>query len=365
MKNAIRDLLLQPLIGLALLLAANAALAAKDTKEDPGASPPQDGNSQGLPKRVKQLETDVGELQALNLPMDVTVNCGTGDSVNRVLTTHANGLGRLTIRISGACIETVVVTRSNVAIFGNGSDALIQAPTPQTFGMLIANGARAVTVADLKLSGGQGLVAVSKNAHAVFTNIIGEGSNIGMVAADNGTLDLTSATLRNNNFGAFASRRGAILISNSTVENNGTGLLAFKGGLINATSLLPDGTTGTGVIVRNNGTGGIARSGGVLELSDTRVEANRGLGLLVDTSSALQFFNTLNGTGNQVINNLAAGVQIQRTASVVFTDTTNVITGNNFGVFCQAGSATAPPPLPQFIGNVSGNTSGNIVGCVP
>jgi hypothetical protein len=140
--------------------------------------------------------------------------------------------------------------------------------------------------------------------------------------------------------------------------------LAFKGGLVNTTSLLPNGTTGAGVTVRNNTNGGVSRSGGVIELSDTRVEGNRAVGLLVDSSSALQFFNALNGTGNAIVNNVSVGVLVQRTASVVFTDATNTITGNNIGLPCQPNSGFVPAPG-NLVGNVSGNTAGNIVGCIP
>lgn len=348
------------------LLAGFDAFAAKPTEDSGGllAKLDLDFNAKGLRKRVKQLETDIGELQALNLPVDIAVDCAAGGSVNNVLATHANGLGRLTLRLSGTCNETIVVARSNVAIIGAGPEATtVQAPASNAFGMLVNNAARNVTISGLRLTGGQGAAAVNKNAHAVFSNIIAERTNLGMVAADNGTLEITASILRNNNFGAFCVRHGVILISNGTVENNGTGLLAFKGGLINVTSLDPATATPAGVVVRNNTNGGVARSGGVIELSDSRIEANRAVGLLADSTSALHFFNPFNGTGNVVTGHPSVGVLVQRTASVVFADNTNVITGNNIGVLCQPNSGFIPPV--GGLTSVTGNTAGDVVNCVP
>jgi hypothetical protein len=70
MNYTTRHLLLPPLVGAALLLNASEPLAAKDTRQDASVSPQANANANGLRKRVERLETDIGELQALNLPMD-------------------------------------------------------------------------------------------------------------------------------------------------------------------------------------------------------------------------------------------------------------------------------------------------------
>jgi hypothetical protein len=96
------------------------AAHAADLDDEPAATSFSDVDQKikRLKKRVRQLETDVGELQALNLPVDADVNCSTGGSVNAILAAHANGRGRLTIRISGTCTESIAVNRSGVTLLG-------------------------------------------------------------------------------------------------------------------------------------------------------------------------------------------------------------------------------------------------------
>jgi len=349
----------------AVLIGDGMAVAQTFTDDEPAAAsfPDVDQKIRRLKKRVKQLEADVGELQALNLPAAADVNCSAGGSVNAVIAAHANGRGALTIRITGTCTETIIVNRSDVTLLGQAGATVQAAGT--NFGLLVTDGERNVDVADLRFVGGQGAAAVSKDAHVIFTNIVVEQTNLGVVSADNGTIDITRSLIRNNNIGVYAARGGVTLVSNSIVENNTTGILAFKDGMINVTSLAPDGTAApAGVTVRNNTNGGVARSGGTIELSDARIENNTSVGLLADSTSALHFFNPINGTGNVVTGHPTVGVLVQKTASVVFGDSTTTITGNNIGILCNANAGYVLPPGGSP-GNVTGNTAGNIVGCLP
>jgi len=363
MKNVTLRIAIRQLVPLFGLLALSLPVCAAQIDDDePAASFPNvDQKLKKLRNRIKALETEVGELQALNLPVDVEVNCASG-SIGNVLATHANGLGLLTIRVTGTCNEQVIVTRSNVSLEGQGA-ALVQIPSGN-YGISVTNGARNVAVSNFTIVGGTGAVAVNKGAHAVFTNIIAEQSNLGMVAADNGVLDITASTMRNNGFGAYATRSAVVHISNSIIEGNTTaGVIAIKGGHINLSSMLPDGTITTSpVIVRNNVNGGVARTGSVIELADARIENNT-IGVLADSLSSLHMFNSLNGTGNFVTGNRSVGLLLQKNSAVAFTDADNTITGNGIGLLCQGNpsyivSAVGP-------GNISGNTGGNIVGCTP
>jgi hypothetical protein len=341
---------------------AAAQTAANDDEPAAKSFADVDQKIRRLKQRVKQLESDVGELQALNLPVDADVNCSTGGSVNAIIAAHSSGNGLLTIRITGTCAGTINVNRSNVALLGQPG-ATVQA-SGTLFGLVVTDGAHNVNVADLRFTGGQGAAAVSKDAHVVFTNILVEQTNLGVVSADNGTVDITRSLIRNNNIGVYAARGGVTLVSNSVVENNSTGLLAFKDGMINVTGLAPDGTAVPGATVRNNTNGGVARSGGTIELSDSRIENNTAVGLLADSSSSLHFFNPINGTGNVVTGNPSVGVLVQKTASVVFGDSTTTITANNIGILCNANAGYVLPPGGSP-GNVTGNTAGNIIGCAP
>jgi hypothetical protein len=340
-----------------------AAQAAADDEPAAKSFPDVDQKIKRLKNRVKQLEADVAELQALNLPVDVDVNCSTGGSVNAVVAAHANERGALTIRITGTCAEAININRSDVSLLGQAG-ATVQA-SGTLFGLVVSDGAHNVNIADLRFIGGQGAAAVSKDAHAIFTNVVVEQTNLGLVSADNGTIDITRSFIRNNNIGVYAARGGVTLVSNSIVENNSTGVLAFKDGMINLTSLAPDGTAAPqGVTVRNNTNGGVARSGGTIELSDAHIESNTGVGLLADSTSALHFFNPINGNGNVITGHPTVAVLVQKTASVVFGDSTTTITANNIGILCNANAGYVLPPGGSP-GNVSGNTAGNIVGCTP
>jgi hypothetical protein len=55
---------------------------------------------------------------------------------------------------------------------------------------------------------------------------------------------------------------------------------------------------------------------------------------------------------------------VQKTASVVFGDSTSTITANNIGILCNANAGYVLPPGGSP-GNVTGNTAGNIIGCTP
>ena len=318
------------------------AQASSDDEAAAASFPDVDQKIRRLKKRIKQLETDVGELQALNLPVDADVNCSSGGSVNAIIAAHANGRGRLTIRISGTCTETITVNRSDVTLLGQAGATVQAAGT--LFGLLVNDGSNHVNIADLRFTGGQGGAAVSKGSHVIFTNIVVEQTNLGIVTADNGTTDITRSLIRNNNVGVYATRGGVALVTNSIVENNTTGVLAFKDGMVNVTALAPDGVAAPGVTVRNNINGGVARSGGTIELSDARIENNSAIGLLADSSSSLHFFNPINGTGNVVTGNPNVAVLVQKTGSVVFGDSTTTITGNNIGILCNANAGYVLPP---------------------
>ena len=346
------------------LLSVSTYSAAQDEAEEAEATtlPQVEQKLKKLRRRVKQLETEVGELQALNRYVDAEVNCTAGDSINNALQTHANGSGLLTIYIKGICTEAVVIERSNVTLNGVVEAASIQAPSAPLFSINVTNGAHDVRIENLTLRGPHGGAAVNKNSHAVFRNIIVEQTNLAMVASDNGTMEITGATIRTSNVGVYASRGGVALVSNSTIEQNVTGLLAFKGGTVNATSLTPDGIGPDIVLVRNNTTGGVARSGGVLELSDTSVVSNTGVGLLADSGSAIHFFNSVNGNNNFVSVNGGVGVQVQKTAAVVFSDASATIVGNSIGIFCAPNSGYVAPLGP---GTVTANRGTDILSCAP
>lgn len=361
-RNGLRTVL--GVCAAAALLSVSTFSAAQDEEEAEATTLPQvEQKLKKLRKRVRQLETEVGELQARNHYVDAEVDCTAGDSINNILQTHANGLGLLTIYIKGTCNEAVVIERSNVILNGVVEGAAVQAPSAPLFSIHVTKGAQDVRIEYLTLRGPHGGAAVTKNSHAVFKNVIAEQTNLAMVASDNGTMEITESTIRTSNVGVYASRGGVALVSHSTIEQNVTGLLAFKGGTINATSSTPDGISPDIVLVRNNTTGGVVRSGGVLELSDTSVVSNTGVGLLADSGAAIHFFNSINGANNFVSVNGGIGVQVQKTAAVVFSDASATIVGNSIGIFCAPNGSGYVAPLGP--GTVTANRGTDILNCAP
>ena len=98
-----------------------------------------------------------------------------------------------TIRISGTCTDTIIVNRSDVTLLGQAGATVQAAGT--NFGLLVNDGSHHVNVTDLRFTGGQGAAAVSKGSHVIFTNVVVEQTNLGVVSADNGTIDITRSLI--------------------------------------------------------------------------------------------------------------------------------------------------------------------------
>jgi hypothetical protein len=340
------------LIGLGLLSALVATAAT--AKDDDGG---------GWKPRVQQLEAALAALQSQNLPVEAAVDCGTGGSITEALAMHAEGGGLLTINVSGTCVETVRISRSNVLLQGLGS-AVVQAPAGTLFIVNVDNNASNVTIRDLTIAGSSTAAVIAhKGAHAIVRNATIQQAGAGVMALDNGVLDVTGSTIRNNNNGAYAARGGVVSVSNSTLESNSIGVLVWKAGIVNLTSSLPDyAEASVGPIIRNSTTGVAVRSGGFLEIADTTIQDNAQNGIVVDSGGAVHFFTQLNGTGNRISGNGTNGVVAFRNSSLVFSDNTNTITGNTRGIVCSGNPSYLVPP--GFSG-VSGNTLGDIVACTP
>jgi hypothetical protein len=338
------------LLGLGVL---GALLATSAIAQDDG----------GWKTRVQQLEAALAALQLKQLPVEAGVDCGSGGTIGGALAANAEGDGLLTITVTGTCVETVRISRSNVVVKGQGA-AVVQAPADALFIITVEDNASNVTISDLTIAGTSTAAVLARTgAHAVVKNAVLQESGAGAMALDNGVLDVTGSTIRNNNNGVYASRGGVISISNSTVESNTIGVLAWKAGTVNLTSSLPDySVAGIGPVIQNNVNGAVARSGGFLELADTTIQNNTQNGIVVDSGGAAHFFTRLNGTGNRVSGNPSTGVIAFRNSSLVFSDNTNTITSNGRGIVCTGNPSYI---IPAGFSGVAGNQFGDIVACVP
>jgi len=337
----------------------SAAYAGEDDDADATSFSQVDHKVKGLKKRVKLLEAQVADLQTQLLPIEVSVDCTPENTISDALAAHSEGTGLLTIRVTGTCTETVVISRSNVVLEGVGAASVIQTPPNGVFGVSIVDNASNVTVRDLTVNGGTAAILAGRGGHAVLKNVVAQQALSGVMALDNGVLDVTGSSIRNNTQGVYAARGGVVSVSNSIVELNTLGVLSFKAGVVNLTSILPDGVTSVAAtIVRNNSNGAVARAGGFIELADATIENNQNFGIVVDTGSTVEFF-ALSATGNRVANNAVGGVLATRNANVVISDVRNTITANGRGIICQNNPSYFAPA--GF--TVTGNLNGDIIGC--
>jgi hypothetical protein len=313
---------------------------------------------------VKQLESRVDQLEANDADVSLTVNCAEGATISNALLNNTRGNGRLTITVTGTCNEAVTVRRSNVTIRGLDSSATLQSPSTILYGLTVTENAHDVSIESLRMLGGVAPLLAINGAHAVVRNVTAQQGTYGIQAFDNGNFEVTGSTISNNTYGVSASRGGIIVVTNSTIENNtSTGMLAFRAGTVQLTSVEPNQPAGggNGVVVRNNGIGGLARASGYIELSDATIQNNRSYGLLADSVSTIDLFVAQNGTGNRITGNAAGGILLQRSAGLVVSDNSSVITGNTLGILCQNGPGYIVPA--GF--TVTGNTNGDVIGCSP
>lgn len=345
-----------------LSVAGPASTAFADDDEVDAASFPQvEQKLKKLKRRVKDLETKVGALEALALPVSATVNCGLGQTISSVLAAHAQESGQLTITFTGTCNEGVVIERSNVTLQGQGA-ATIQGPaTGPVYTVIVQDNAAKVALKNFTATGTTGAVAVLKGAHAVASGLTLQQSISGAVALDDGVLDIAGSSIHNNTTGVYSARGGMVGVTNTIVELNTQGVLAWKGGMVNLTSTSADLATAIGPTIRNNANGVVVRAGGFAEFADAIIQNNTANGVVVDSNSVAHFFVTFNGTGTQVTGNTNNGVFVNKTASVVFQDNSTAISGNNIGIQCLNNPAYIVP-----VGfTVSGNTSAQVLNCTP
>jgi hypothetical protein len=353
-------------VGLATLAVTHPAHAQSvDDDADSVSFPQVDRKIRNLRKRVRELEGEVAALQTRHLPVEASVNCSAGGTISQVLADHADAEGKLTILLTGTCTEAVRISRSDVSLQGQGAGTTLQAPAGALFTLMVDNGSDNVSLNGLTVTGlstTTAAVLATKGAHVLVRSAVIQGTISGVMALDNGTLDVADSIIRNNSQGIYAGRGGVVSVSGGAVESNTIGALAWKAGTVLFTSSQPDLSlpAGSGPVIRNNTSGAVVRSGGFAEFADTVVQNNTN-GVVVDSGGAVQLFQALNGSGNQIVANTNVGIVAYRNSSIVVSDLTNVISGNRQGIVCVGNPSYIVP-----VGfSVTGNQVADIVGCVP
>ena len=304
-------------------------------------------------------------------PLDVTVNCGAGETVNGAL---AQAVNRFAVRITidGVCEEMVMINRNNVTLVGASPGDGLKAPSSTTR-PLGTVGAQHVTLRQLTLQGGiEGLLVNSgsavwgDNVHIIGAQwglVIRDGtvhlqnSTIENSVANNvnvtpgGQLTLWSSTVRNGGHMGLAVTGGSAQLWQVTVEDHtGSGLSASDGGHLEVGNSQITGNTKSGIFLRggnlnvghstiaNNAEAGITTAGGTVDLQEAIIENNEYDGIHAVLGSRISL-----ESGTKIRGNSGSGIRLEDTSVVGADSTTGIeITQNRgTGIFCGPAPAVA------------------------
>ena len=304
------------------------------------------------------LEAEVDEQLMSTVPVEVTVDCGLGESVTDVLDQYRFGTAPLTINITGRCQEIAIILRDRVTLQGvspiDGFTAV-----SGVFGVVtVSRGAKDVTLRNLTITSaspndGLGLIA-TKNSHVTVVDTTFEDFGTGVLTLDSAFVEITGSTITNNLTGVSAARNSNINLSNSILDNNRTGFAASSSSVVNLFSLDPSGTAVDGVVVNSTSVGGSAATAGALLISNSEINALN-VGVDLSTSAVAQISSTS-------ISNNVIGVQARKNTSVVF-GPINTFNNNGQGVNCDPdASYQVIIPITTLPGTMNGNGE-DVVGC--
>jgi hypothetical protein len=369
---------------------------------------PAQAEESGIAHRVERLEELVAQLNPTQ-PINVVVDCDSGESVQAVLNNYANTLGQLNIQVKGMCTEGVYVYRDNTRIYGEQDGDGLRAPSSSSTVVSVEDSADHVWISQLTLFGGHTGLRVSNGAdiHANELHIAGAESCIwldtnastyissslieqcasgikssgGAAASVNSTqirdiqvmgidargvssVTLYGSTVSNAGFfGVFASENGYVNLHDSTIENNRVGVSVHSNGMatLSFDSIVQNsefegvevfgGTVDMrSAIVTNNGGDGIAgwdRS--FVQVGDVVIENNGGSGVKLGNGASAHLGETLVIQGNS-----GNGVEINRMGVATFARGGPQILDNaGVAVICD------PPSVVTMINGTPGVVSGN------
>ena len=301
-----------------------------------------------------------------SLPRELTffVDCDNGESINDALAHQAE---RLTVYISGMCIEGVLVNRDHVLLAAaDTSDppTITQGGTGVGGAGVTVSRARDVTLRYLTIDGGNGVGVRADNSQATleFCEIrnmtpgvlmeglsaleirdtwihdnIGRGIEVeggGAVTVRRSEIETTagaamlltasianvfSSTIRDNTGGIEAHAGSVLIMESSEVSGNGWGITVTRSSSVQVRSSTISGNTG-GIAGENNSS---------VYLTDVAVSDSPTSGIAVNSSSNLELYGRCVVTGN------GYGVTAHLSSSFVAYSPDTTIYGNQVGVTCQ------------------------------
>lgn len=316
-------------------------------------------HGQGIPQQVAALDAQVAALtqqiallqqQITSLqPLNLTVDCNSGQTVGAALAQAGSRASRVTITILGVCVEAVSVNRNNTTLRSTTGGGL-QAPSDQV--NVLSINAKDVSISGLTLSGGRGVQIASRSSVSIDNSQVLDSTFHG-VSIFSAVVDFRNSTVSGSAGAGIQAVQGSVLrLNSSTLQGTAYGL-----DIENGSFALLDG----GTVVDGNGTGGgvSVSFGSTLQVGNATIRNSNGAGLSL-TGGSSAHFGFAGGIGT-ISGNASHGMLLRDTsvASSLFSGGSANITNNGgVGIFCMGSPAVAQ--IVGQIGAVTGNTQGQI-----
>jgi len=220
------------------------------------------------------------------------VDCDKGQTISRALK-HADPGD--TIRVSGTCIERVVIKTDRITLDGQGNAVLAGEPggPPDFNAVLTVDGARGVTIRGLTVqnSPAEGILGRRGAAFVVVSARVRDNLSSGVSVGDGSTAELMDTAMERSNpglnvhTGASAILRGSIAITHNAgipgngVEINGLAVVEIRGATVDASH-----NAGVGVVV---GSGQLAIFGFPSSVGSSLTASHNGFAGIVVANSPL------------------------------------------------------------------------------
>jgi parallel beta-helix repeat protein len=274
--------------------------------------------------------------------LNLTVDCGSGASINGTLSRPTLFDRRLVVTVNGTCNENVTLQRDDVVLraqtSGSGVNAT-DAPQPP----ILINGATRVLLDGLTVVGGNnGVKATGAAAITIRNSIIRNAVTNGVLVNGRATAVVQGSTIENNGQVGVVADGSSIKMTDSTVQGNGfSGVVSARGSDVILGDTDSAGTVCCGNQIVNNARDGVT---------------------VVDSASATLYGNTVQGNGGSTSR---FGILVLQGSSVWLRGG-NVVHGNGSangggGVFARGASVrtgAGDPPLSPTTNEISNNAFG-------
>ena len=265
----------------------------------------------------------------------VNVDCNhPGRTISGALAAHTHA-HTLVLVVRGTCTENVVVTRNDVTIQTNGTNAASIVAADSTVSTILLNGAQRIVIDGvfangISVSGGTFNIAATRGSSLEVSNCaISGASNTGIISSYNSVVSVDECSVTGNATGVAAVNTASVVVTNSTVSGNtASGLVASRSaylrvgqdqlGNVLVKPVTVSGNGANGILITEGSSGNVV--GGTVE---TSILSN----IFVGRASSGQIgLGTNNLTGGVTVRNGSSnGIAVEGgNATIVF----NTITGN-------------------------------------